>query len=169
LIEWYVPEVVYVTKRDTMAVAGKLMIMSGKGLIPMAIDVIGIGAGVVDRLREQVDGVLGVNVGEASDFTDLSGELQFLNLRSALWWMIRERLDPNNDDHEDFSLLALPPDDKLTADLITPKWKETSRGVIKVESKDEIKRRLKRSTDGADALMLAWYVKNVGVTHGIWL
>lgn len=167
MVDWYVPEVLYMAKRDTMQIAGRLIRLSGAGQIPIGVDVIGIGAGIVDRLREQVDDVVGINSSAASDFTDLSGELTFLNLRSALWWMLRERLKPDNADQVD--LLALPPDDKLIGDLITPRWSETSRGVIKVESKDDIKRRLRRSTDAADALMIAWYVQNIGNAHGMWL
>jgi hypothetical protein len=167
IMDWYVPNVTFIAKRDTMQITGRLMNMSGKGRIPIGVDVIGIGAGIVDRLREQVDDVVGMNSSHASDFTDMSGELQFLNLRSALWWMLREHLDPQNEDQLD--LLALPPDEKLTGDLVTPRWSETSRGVIKVESKDDIRRRLKRSTDAADALMIAWYVLNIGNTHGMWL
>ena len=61
-----------------------------------------------------------------------------------------ERLDPDND-----ATLALPPDDKLTGDLTTPTYKYMSNGNIVVESKDEMRTRIGRSTDGADAVMLA--------------
>ncbi len=58
--------------------------------------------------------------------------------------------------------IALPPDnDRLTGDLCAPKYTDTSDGKIKVESKDAIRKRLKRSTDGGDAVALVlsiWYL-----------
>jgi hypothetical protein len=122
------------------------------------VDVIGIGAGVVDRLREQGYNVTGVNVSESSDRTDNSGELQFVNLRSAVWWALREALDPLNSDP-----LALPPDDILTGDLTAPKWSITSAGKIKMESKEDLRKRLGRSTDAGDTLALAWYGKSTPI------
>ena len=49
--------------------------------------------------------------------------------------------------------IALPPDDRLTGDLTTPKYKVLSGGIIQVEKKIDIKKRLKRSTDYADATL----------------
>jgi hypothetical protein len=51
----------------------------------------------------------------------------------------------------------LPPDTKLEGELVAPTFAYLPNGRIKVESKDEIKARLKRSPDRADALALAVY------------
>ncbi len=146
-----VEQLIYTSKEDTMQTTGRTVRMvGGDKTISIAVDVIGIGAGVVDRLAEMGYAVSGINVSESTDATDISGLMGFVNVRSQLWWMIRELLDPSND-----ATLAFPPDDKLTGDLTTPTYKYTSKGDIVVESKDEIRKRIGRSTDGADAVMLA--------------
>ena len=153
-------------KYDTMAVANYVADIDVLKDKAVAVDVIGLGAGVVDRLREKGHPVFGVNVSEASNWTDISGELFFADLRSALWWMLREYLDP--DMPRGFHI-NLPPDDDLTTELISPSWDETGRGVIKVESKTQIRKRLGRSTDSADATILAMYASIIGFSHGIYV
>ncbi len=133
---------------DTMQTAGyTIMALGGERTARIGIDVIGIGAGVFDRLKEQGFSVVAVNAGAGTDAKDASGTLQFLNVRAAMWWALRERLDPAGRD-----LLALPPDDRLTGDLAAPRWTVTSSGKIKIESKDEVRARIGRSTDFADAV-----------------
>ncbi len=158
LVGKVVEKIDYQSQQDTMATTGQVILRVGidNKKTPIMVDVIGIGAGVVDRLREQGFAVQGVNVGEAAkdhrgdDLKDSSNELAFMNLRSWGWWLLRDRLDPNGSDP-----LALPADDMLTGDLTAPKWKVTSAGRIQVESKDDIRKRIGRSTDAADGVMLA--------------
>lgn len=148
---------IYLAGKDTMQVAGKVASMATKE-IPIAVDVIGIGAGVVDRLNELGYDVTGVNVAQAAKddygvvLRDMTEQLEFVNLRSWVWWHMRDMLNPDNP-----NCIALPPDDKLLGDLTTPKYDYKSNGKIYVESKDDIRKRLKRSTDGADAVGLALY------------
>lgn len=142
-------------KATTMETAGRVALALGDDKqTSVAVDVIGVGAGVYDRLRELGYNVQAVNVATASDMRDDSGELRFVNLRAALWWMLRERLDPTKPD-----ALALPPHDGLTGDLVAPTWTVTSAGRVQVESKDDIRARLGRSTDYADAVALAVYAQ----------
>lgn len=141
------------SKEDTMQTAGRV-----KGILDAhggsaIIDVIGIGAGVVDRLREQKYNVSPFNASERTDQNDRSGELGFSNLRSAAWWNLREMLDPINGEE-----IALPPDDLLTGDLTAPHWRVMSGGKIEIEGKDDIKKRLGRSTDDGDAVVQAFYM-----------
>lgn len=146
-----VERLIYTSKEDTMQTVGRAVrLVGGDKTVPINVDVIGIGAGVVDRLAEMQYTVNGINVAESTDATDMSGLTGFRNVRSQLWWMMRELLDPVND-----AVLALPPDDKLTGDLTTPTYKYMSNGDIIVESKDDIRTRIGRSTDGADAVELA--------------
>lgn len=120
--------------------------------VPYAVvDVIGVGAGVVDRLREQQVQVDSFNASSKSHRKDRSGELGFLNRRAEAWWRMRELLDPTYG-----STIAIPPDDTLVGDLTAPKWETTSTGIIKIESKDEIKKRLGRSPDIGDAVVMAF-------------
>ena len=119
------------------------------------VDVIGVGAGVVDRLREQGYPVEAFGAAERAPGPDRSGELQFLNRRSWAWWRTRELLDPNPPAGEEVAQIALPPDEQLLEDLAAPRWKPTSSGRIQIEDKPSIKKRLGRSPDLGDAVVMA--------------
>lgn len=149
------------SKRDTMWTAGRVVTVVGKA-DPIGIDTIGVGAGVYDRLRELgFRNARAVNVAQKAvepsnplkPLTDKTGKQFFVNIRSYIWWMMREALDPNGD-----VPLALPPDDELTGDLTAPTWWYVSDGKIQVESKDNLRERIGRSTDKADAVGLALFV-----------
>lgn len=116
---------------------------------PIHLDVIGVGASPYDFLVQAKQQVIGVNVSEKAYRNDKSGRLRFFNLRSQLWWMMREALDPNANNG-----IALPNDPRLLADLCAPKW-ELSGATVKVESRDEIVKRIGRSPDWASAYILA--------------
>lgn len=114
-------------------------------------DVIGLGAGVVQRLREQGVAVIGFNAAEGTTVTDRSGEQGFLNWRAAGWWLLRELLEPESE-----LQIALPLDDELLGDLAAPRIKRRdSSNRIQIEAKDEIRKRIGRSTDRADAVIHA--------------
>jgi hypothetical protein len=143
------------SERDVMPVAGRTKgIIDGYGGYAI-VDVIGVGAGVVDRLREQGVSVRSFHAGKRTGMRDSSGELGFADTRSAAWWNLREMLQDK--------MVALPPDDKLTGELTAPAWKVQSGGRIKVESKDDVKKRLRRSTDSADAVIQAYWTPGAGV------
>ncbi|MBN9393455.1 MAG: hypothetical protein J0I20_35820 [Chloroflexi bacterium] len=159
-------DIIHNSKQDTMATTGKVfsIISSRKGRA--VVDVIGIGAGVVSRLRELTQtqdrytsyndekgmGVVPFHAARASERMDSSGEMGFINLRAEAWWAMRERLDPAN-----HSEVALPQDDKLTGDLVAPRYKVTSSGKYQVEAKADIKKRIGRSTDTGDAVIMAYW------------
>ena len=65
------------------------------------------------------------------------------------WWRFREELDA---DQEFGSVIALPPDASIKADLAAPRWELTARGV-KID-KEAIKKRLGRSPDDGDAIVM---------------
>lgn len=121
------------------------------------VDVIGLGAGVVHRLRQVGAKVRAFNASakavdaHGNPLKDRSGELGFINMRSAGWWYLREQLDPAYQ-----PTLAIVPDDDLTAQLLAPTYRD-SYGKIQVESKEDLRKpgRLGRSTDEADAVMQA--------------
>jgi hypothetical protein len=145
-------------KQGTMDTAGRVLAILEKHHFPArqisaVIDVIGIGAGVVDRLLETTkEQVVGFNASEKTERRDRSGELGFANKKAAAWWNLREMLDPDSD-HD----VALPPDDLLTGDLTSPTWRVVSGGKIIVESKDEVRKRLGRSPDTGDAVVMAFW------------
>lgn len=113
------------------------------------IDVIGVGSSPYDFLNDARQQVVGVNVAESALGTDKSGRLRFKNLRSELWWRMREALDPTNN-----TGIALPPDRELLADLCAPTW-ELSGSTIYVASREQIIERIGRSPDYGSAYVLA--------------
>lgn len=133
---------------DGHTVAG-LVIAERRDAAPIHIDVIGVGASPYDILVKAKQDVYGVNVAQVATEQDISGQLDFYNLRSQLWWQMREDLDPANERG-----VALPPDPDLLAELAAPRW-ELSGRTIKVESRDAIIERVGRSPDRATAVILA--------------
>lgn len=142
----------YFKRADPMQISGIVKgICDQLGGIPV-VDAIGLGAGVYTRLIEQqIPAEAFVASQRASDLLkDETGELGFANKRSAAWYQFRERLDPKNN-----PAICLPRDENLIGELTSPTWRVLSGGRIQVEGKPEIKKRLKRSTDGADAVLQA--------------
>lgn len=120
-----------------------------EGTRAVKVDEIGIGGGVVDILEENRTGCAGVNVaGRPSD------PEKFANLRAELWWNVRERLDP--DISRNPEPIGLPPDDDLMGELAVVRYKINSRGQVQIESKEDMKKRLGKSPDRADAVVLAF-------------
>ena len=117
------------------------------------VDSIGLGAGVADRLRELGLPTTDVNVSEAPAF----GE-KYTNLRAELWFRGKEWLQKLN-----CSLAQA--DGRLIDELAMVKYTFTSNGKIKVESKDDIKRRTRdrSSPDLADSFLLT-FAGSSGIT-----
>jgi hypothetical protein len=69
------------------------------------------------------------------------------NIRAEMYWRLRLALDP-----ERGATLALPPSQELLRDLCAARYEIQTGGVIKIEDKSEIKKRLGRSPDLADAV-----------------
>jgi phage terminase large subunit len=137
--------------QNTMATAGSV---KANGAKRKAVDDAGLGGGVTDRLRELGIAVIAYNAGESP----LDKE-RFLNRRAETWWMIREALKADE--------INLPPDNKLAADLTNIKYSYTSKGQIKLESKEEVKKRLGRSPDRGDALAIALFAKTAPAAFGV--
>jgi hypothetical protein len=128
------------------------------------VDVIGIGAGVYHRLKEQKCSTSAFNAAEATRRRDRTNEFGFRDKRSAAWWIMREMLDPL-----DGVEIALPPDDELTGELTAPRWRVASGARIQVESKDEVRKRIKRSTDCADAVIQGTAGQELVEPQGVYL
>lgn len=138
--------------KDTQEVTGEVLVTArATNAKHIMVDVIGMGAGVVDPLKAAKAPVMAVNVASASDVVDDDGNKVYVNLRAELWWALREALDPKNPEP-----LALPPDEDLLGDLAAPTYKYTGKGAIQIEDKEETKKRLGHSPDRADAVMLTF-------------
>jgi hypothetical protein len=121
------------------------------------IDSIGVGAGTLARANELDLNASGFVASERTTRRDRTGTFGFINKRAAAWWNLRERLDPDMGDD-----IALPDDPTLIGDLTAPTWREAAGGKIQIESKADIKKRLGRSTDTGDAVVMAlWDNKRV--------
>lgn len=143
-------------KADTMETTGN--VVAALSIDPdnttAVVDVIGVGGGVVDRLRElDMPSVAFNAASSAKGLTDRTGEMGFTNLRAAAWWNLREMLDPSRN-----SRIMLPPSETLKSDLTSPRWKVMSGGKIQIEGKDDIRKRLGRSPDEGDAVVMAHWL-----------
>lgn len=118
----------------------------------MNIDVIGVGSSGYDSLKVMYPNVNPVNAAAGSSFRDRSGKLKMRNVRAEYYWRMREALDPVSGDD-----LALPPGNELVADLCAATWKNTTAGVV-IEEKDEIKKRIGRSPDVGEAILLSHFM-----------
>ena len=134
--------------KDTMQVAGiikgkydKVLRFDTERPTAIMVDSIGIGAGVVDRLREMGLPVRGVNVAESASVDTL-----YARLRDELWFRAKDYFEG-----KDVTMCA---DDDLIEELASVKFAYTSLGKLKAESKDEMKKRGLPSPDLADAFCL---------------
>jgi hypothetical protein len=114
----------------------------------MHLDLFGVGAKPYGHLMATNQEVIGVNVGDVTSETDETGRLGFVNVRSLLWWRMREALDPSSNRG-----LCLPPDRRLLADLCAPTWEPQGKK-IKVAGREEIRTRIGRSPDFGSAYCL---------------
>jgi hypothetical protein len=80
-------------------------------------------------------------------------QLAFFNVRTEAYWRFREALDPSQPQG---SNIILPIDPELVSDLCAPRYEVTSRG-IRLESKEDVCKRLNRSPDRGDAVVMAWW------------
>lgn len=145
------------SKLNTMQLAGRIkhewdITPFDMRPIEIMVDSIGIGAGVSDRLRELGLPAVDVNVAESPAL----GET-YLNLRSELWFAVREWLEARN--------CVLPDDMELKGELIAPGYEITSSGKIKLESKEQMRKRGVKSPNRADALVLTFGGTAAVATH----
>ena len=127
---------------DTMETVGRIIecIEEYKPAL-VNIDEGGLGAGVVDRLKEQRYKVKGVNFSNKS-----KNMMMYGNKRAEMWGDMREWLRS----------ASIPKDRTLKTDLISPLMKPDSKGAIFLESKKDMKARGLASPDAADAIALTF-------------
>ena len=139
--------------KDLMQSAGKITAMYEDCKMEdrpdvIVVDAIGLGAGVVDRLKESGLPVKGVNVSESPSV----GE-RFMKLRDELYFKMREWFEGRD--------CYIPQGcDDLIGELTLPTYEFRSNGKIKVASKQEIRKLSGRSPDLSDAFMLTFAVND---------
>lgn len=144
-------------KQDTMATAGRVIkaaerLAGEQGIgvhdIGLNVDDTGLGGGVTDRLREEGyrvnAAIFGARARDPEEYTDRGSEL----------WLEAAELGSDRK----LNLSALPDDvyRVLAAELRARQYKIHGNARRKVESKDDLKKRIRRSPDDADAFCLAF-------------
>jgi hypothetical protein len=128
---------------DTMQLAARVVVeIDAWKPDAVFVDVVGMGAGVVDRLRQLGHEVIEVNVGLPA----LKSE-RFHNLRAEIWVKMRDWLAAGG---------AIPDDPEMVDDLIGLEYKYDVRQRYQMESKEDAKARGLASPDSADALALTF-------------
>tara|TARA_R110002126_G_scaffold82826_3_gene202714 strand:- start:1307 stop:2836 length:1530 start_codon:yes stop_codon:yes gene_type:complete len=127
---------------DTMTVVGHVIeaIEEFKPAL-VVIDEGGLGAGIVDRLKEQRYKIKGINFGNKA-----KNPIMYGNMRAQMWGDMREWL----------KTASIPNDRFLKTDFISPMMKPDSRGTIFLESKKDMKSRGLASPDAADAICVTF-------------
>lgn len=159
----YMPEkVIRFTSLDLMQLCGRIKAMYD-GLNPsdrpveILVDGIGLGAGVVDRLRELGLPAVGINVSERK-----SHDNAYYNLKAELWYATRAWFASQ--------MVKMVPDEELIVHLSVPKPDRASDGRLIVEPKERTLKRMgraeERRLDDADAFVLTFAGQAVAAAYG---
>lgn len=128
---------------DTMQTVGRIIkVIEEYKPDATFVDVNGIGAGVVDRLKQLHFRVMEVNAGSAA-----SDDGKYINLRAEMWGRMRAWLKDR---------AHIPPREDLATDLTGLTYKFDHRNRLQLESKADLKKRNLPSPDIADALALTF-------------
>jgi len=133
-------------KYDTMQTVGRVISHIRKHptvRVPINVDIIGVGSGVFDRMREQRFPVAPYQGSQRAGRPD-----KFKNRRAETWWTFRQLME---DDLIDLD----PADEKLAGELGSIKWGTDSAGRIYIESKEDMVARGLPSPNHADAAVMS--------------
>lgn len=134
-------------------------------------DRVGVGAGI--SVIEHAEPPyrcrpVGLNAGDAPtnnlmrDNKEHRANVRFLNAKAEWWWGLRLRFQATWETltgvrrHPPDDCIWIPDDPVLIAQLSLPRWEQTDRGKLKLESKKSLKSRGIESPDHADSLALAY-------------
>jgi len=137
--DYNVEDAIYLHENDTMAIVGQIAIMCVKyEVLDVAVDSIGLGKPIADRLREMGKRVHYINSSEKA-----SNNEQFANRRAEMWWYLMELIQRHK--------IPYPEDELVRRQLCSVKFQPMgSRGRIKLEPKEKTRDLLGRSPDRAD-------------------
>lgn len=154
------------TSGATSAVVG--IFTNRRNSAPVVIDVGGGYAGaVIQRLDDNTVPHIKFNGASSGVGRTLESGLPYANKRAEAWWKFREALDPSRPGGSE---IALPPDPELRSDLTTPCLDVKAleqRGVIQIESKDNIRKRIGRSPGKGDAAVMCFSEGAVAVKRAL--
>ena len=136
-------------KTDLMHTTGKIVNLIDRfNPQDVNLDVIGLGAGVYDRLIELKYKINSVNVAEAPQTRDENKKNKLANLRAEIYKNLSDLFEQGD--------ISIPDDLELIAQLSSIKYKFNSKGQLQIESKEDMKKRGVKSPDKADSLALAF-------------
>jgi phage terminase large subunit len=141
------------TKITTDMVIDEMNLADWRAVV--TVDDTGVGGGVTDQLsHRKIDNpnyhyrTIPINFSEGTNFPD-----KFFNLRSEMWWYLREKFTTHK--------IAIPDDEDLRDELVAIRFKYVGKenNIIRVESKDDMKKRTPNhnSPDRADSLLLSMF------------
>jgi len=132
-------------ERDTMKIVANAMILGNKhNCKNFAVDVVGLGKGVADRLKELGNNVIALNSAEASQSP------QYYNKRAEMFCYVAEQIKSKK--------VEGITDDETIKQLSNIKYKVvSSSGTVRIEDKADIRKRLGRSPDRADCYVYGIY------------
>jgi len=130
-------------KLDTQETARRVWDIAGRNSeIPIKVDDSGVGGGVTDKLKDLGANVVPINFGGKP-----IDEEKYTSVADEMWFSFGEILDQ----------VDIPDDALLMEELGGRQYKYTSKDQRKIESKDDFKKRIGRSPDRADGLLLCFY------------
>lgn len=130
---------------DLMATADKIVeAIKAESPDAVVVDDVGIGAGVVDRLRQLGYKVFAFNGGGAAN-----DKTTYANRRVETWGLMRDAMREG---------LDLPNDPDLIDDLIGPEYAFTPKQQMILERKEDMKKRGLASPDNADMVAMTFGV-----------
>lgn len=137
-----------ISTMDGDSVVARIMETIDRREVPIAIDVIGVGASVYDTAIKVFPFVYPYSAAGASISADASGQFEFLNKNAEDWWMFREAVMAGEVD--------VPDDADLFRQLTGRNWKISATGKIQIEAKEDYRKRTGESPDKADALIIGF-------------
>jgi hypothetical protein len=143
----YIIQEIILEHKSTMDTAGRLAALRKKVEAQViAVDVIGIGAGIVDALYDLKEPVLAIN--SSAKPTVETAQKKYYNLRSQMWMQAGDEFSEGK--------VKLGDDYVLNGQLSSVKF-SYKNGKLAAEAKEEVKKRIQSSPDRADALVMGLY------------
>lgn len=131
------------TRNTTLFIAKVCTVVQEHKPDAVFVDSTGVGGPVADQLRRLMPGVVIIDV----NFASASPDAHHCNMRTHIWWNMREALRAG---------LAIEDDPSLETELTAPEYGHNARDQLALEKKSEIKKRLGISPDDGDALALTF-------------
>lgn len=152
---WYAPLVVIPGKETPLGtdMAGQILVVRKNKALPVIDCGGGYGGSAYKHMADNDIKAYAYKGSETNSATTNDQLLGFKNVRTQAYWQFREALDPSQNGG---SKIALPKDQRILADLTAPTFEEKNKQIV-LEEKKKLIKRIGRSTDFGDAVVMAWH------------